>query len=516
MPTEFKVIERTAGSVKLSWLAPPFTGDNLTFIININNSFNLTTLPEEIEMSDEEESTLNRLKLVEIKGLQAEQTYQVRVLAFNSIGYSQFSLPLQFITLEKRLSPEAIPEVSKAQFDDSNKAICFHVDMKSPALPQGRLIEQLVLKLEISAVQDGFSVNKSSTDLSKRESQDSTLLINLGKLKPGRNCIPFADIASGSLRAHEAPESVNQQHIYDLQLLNRSRDGIHKFGVALKDPANPNQLGTNFLELKYFSKINISLCFANDSTVCTGEITVNDYNAESYYITLIAIGCSVVLILVILLITSLCCCFCCARKQQQASKASVPVDQKLAIKHFPAVTSTKSSQQHILSGAELCSHSSGSSTSSHTFAKHSNEKTLYYNSNPNKMMDMFDGAYTQPQNNTSSIATVESDVSSSGTSKSSTNHSPYTVMTTDNTANFASISSSSYTNMGKVASKPPTSSTTATTFMYNGSSNMYIKAYPQQRFMGASHESPESGYSTPVNNSGNTMTTKKLVYEVIV
>ncbi len=139
--------------------------------------------------------------------------------------------------------------------------------------------------------------------------------------------------------------------------------------------------------------------------------------------------------------------------------------------------------------------------------------------------------------NASSVATVESDISSSVSIENKTNsletsggktasassstsssrgHSPpaeVAVATTN--GYFSSMSSSSYTN---VTHKPPTQSGTVKpqpqTLVYSGSNNMYMKAYQQQtqQMQQHHHHSPESGYSTPVGN----LMSKKLVYEVIV
>jgi hypothetical protein len=139
-----------------------------------------------------------------------------------------------------------------------------------------------------------------------------------------------------------------------------------------------------------------------------------------------------------------------------------------------------------------------------------------------------------PQN-TSSIATVESDVSSSISiennnniiSKSVSNsktsdltHSPFALITDTHNK---SIASSSYSNVvssmsQKQSIKP--NGPTASTLIYTGSGNMYIKTYqPQQSAQSSQYfnqktildNNPESGYSTPSNHLS-----KKLVYEVIV
>ena len=139
------------------------------------------------------------------------------------------------------------------------------------------------------------------------------------------------------------------------------------------------------------------------------------------------------------------------------------------------------------------------------------------------------------EQNTSSIATVESDISSAGNgSKSSTNHSPNTATAADNSNHGqfgASMANSSYSTVANNNSRMQ-SRQNQSSFIYNGSN--YIKAMaPYQtatltqqmkqmhhQFVSAAsnQESAESGYSTPLantaGNAGGTM--KKLVYEVIV
>ena len=130
--------------------------------------------------------------------------------------------------------------------------------------------------------------------------------------------------------------------------------------------------------------------------------------------------------------------------------------------------------------------------------------------------------YAQNQQNSSSLATVESDVSSStslenktnsgqSTKQSSANHSPFTLHTESGVNSyFTGVSSSSYAQQNKGSlrhshqTKPPT-------IVYSGSNNIYVKAYQTSAQHLKSNTDNESGYSTPISNI-----TKKLVYEVIV
>jgi hypothetical protein len=163
--------------------------------------------------------------------------------------------------------------------------------------------------------------------------------------------------------------------------------------------------------------------------------------------------------------------------------------------------------------------------------------------------------YSQNAQNTSAIATIQSDVSSSTSLENrmsqekadDSQQNDNTDTSTTNNRCLSTLPSASYT---MITQKPPlkqqsmTSSPSQTvssatskpqTLIYSGSNNMYMKAYQQQQQQQhlhqgshsnimsknppiASHQSnihnhsPESGYSTPVSNILN----KKLVYEVIV
>lgn len=133
-------------------------------------------------------------------------------------------------------------------------------------------------------------------------------------------------------------------------------------------------------------------------------------------------------------------------------------------------------------------------------------------------------AYIQ---NASSLATVESDISSSVSienkpssingevTKMNGSNSPFSVINeaNNNQVNhngyFSPISSSTSSYSNKHSLKP-------TTIVYNSSQNMFIKVQNQKQSQQVAskqvpiikNDSPESGYSTPVN--------KRLVYEVIV
>lgn len=553
IPASLRIAERYANSMKLSWLAPPVTGENHTYVLNINGTFNLTMADLASDQS---------IKHVEIKGLQPEREYTFKIMALNSIGESGFSESVRARTTKTKLQAAHLPDLDLAQFNDIREAICFDLQPKLEKLD----LDGLVVKIDLNSAlfSEYFASNDNKTKLSSVKSDPKTYLISLNKLKFGQNCILFpqlVEIDNQRELLRGKPKSDLFSGSYDLLTLNSTHKTSNIYTLKSLNEASGQQqqhtkmgqLGKSFFEFKNTNRLNISICFMNDTQVCTEELTVNDYTSEfSMYITLIAVGCSAVLILVILLIASICCCYCCARRKQLRTellkkKTGVPLDQNLVIKNFPVLPkgydysdeSTKSSQQHILNGSnEICSHSSSSSASG---------QNQYYQTSSSKIIDMYDPNVMQNRyysqhgtQNTSSIATVESDISSSGNgSKSSTNHSPYTVMTDQNTPQYsqqqhqASMANSSYaamTNGNKMKQQQQQQSS----FIYNNGNANYIKAMaPYQtatltqqmkqmhhQFVNAAsnQESPESGYSTPVTNTnGNPNgTMKKLVYEVIV
>jgi len=526
-PQNLHATDILSNSIKLAWITPIFTGENNTFILNINRALNLTMHDLVIGYD-----THQTLKQVEIKGLQPDSVYDFKILSYNSIGSSQFSAPIRVTTSKTQFLATELPSLKLAQFNDIREAVCFDLDASSD-----NNLNNIIVKVDL------LTVNKT-TDSQR------TYLITLNKLKLGQNCILFPQLVEIDQQRQllkSRPQLSPVKPSYNLLTLNQTKHHniytLKTFSDEIKhNNIDVSTLGSDFFEFKQLSQLNISICYVNDTQVCTEATTVNDYTSQfSMYITLIAVGCSAVLVLVFLLIASICCCYCCARKQQsQALKSSgLPLDQNLVIKSFPTITghkqnnfdypsdeSTKSSQQNILNGStEVSSHSS-SSSGSHK----------YYNSTTgNKVIDMYDpniqsryiygsnGLHVVANNNATSISTAESDISSSGNgSKSSVTHSPYTVLT-DQNSNFTSVTASNYSK----ASASNGQQKQATTFVYNGTN--YIKAYQTQTMNqqfkqmhqqyvttnGSSQESPESGYSTPINVV-NSSTIKKLVYEVIV
>ena len=145
----------------------------------------------------------------------------------------------------------------------------------------------------------------------------------------------------------------------------------------------------------------------------------------------------------------------------------------------------KSSQQQILNGSGS-THSSGSSTFSRN-----NDKLFYQNNNPYNFAQHLTSV-ANAESDSASSTSLENKTASTSNGKSSTTNSPITV--------------EGDSQLYPYSAKPKT-------LLYNGTNSIYIKTYQQQ----LKNESPESGYSTPINTTNTTTTlSKKLVYEVIV
>jgi hypothetical protein len=81
VPSEFKIVEVTSNSIQLTWMAGANGGENATYVICINDIYNLTTLTEDEQANLNDNSATrdssaeniieieNRLKLIELRGI---------------------------------------------------------------------------------------------------------------------------------------------------------------------------------------------------------------------------------------------------------------------------------------------------------------------------------------------------------------------------------------------------------------------------------------------------------------
>ncbi|CAF0713218.1 unnamed protein product [Brachionus calyciflorus] len=491
-PTDFNVITTTSNGVILSWSAGSNGGDNSTFLITINNSLNLSTLIEE-DFTNEPDGDL-KYNQIEIRGLQSQQEYEFKLLAFNSYGQSEYTESIKANTLSTSLNSEQLPSILNAQFNELREAVCFELDQLVDKELKLINLRDLVVKIDVNSIEGNTTENENLT-------RTKSYLLNLSKLKFGQNCVPFSQLIEldWELRNSSTFQQFNQAQ--------RKTDNIFTIDSNLivndqytRSLSSKSEilLGRNFNEFKSLNSIDLQICYSNDSSVCSFKTRVKDYTADfSTYITLIAIGCSAVLIFFILLVAMLCCC-CCRKGINNKNKGTIrknDLNSKLVIKSFPIVTSHlstydlsdssyKSSQQQILNGSGS-THSSGSSTFSR------NNDKLFYQNAPSYNFAQHLTSVANTESDTASSTSLENKTASTSNGKSPSNNSPITV---------------EGDNQAYPYSKPKT-------LLYNGTNSIYIKTYQQQIMK---NESPESGYSTPINTTTSTTLNKKLVYEVIV
>jgi len=558
VPIDFKLLESSSNSVQLSWISGSNGGENSTYLLNVNQTVNLTTITDDFKAdSPDWESQLN---VVEIKGLQPMQSYEFKLLAYNSIGSSDYTETVYVKTKKPSLKPDKLPNIQNAQFNELREAICFDLEPNNEVLFKKYMTNQqlrdLIIKIDVDLNENkAEEENNSSSTIQTRSTNESsesdvkTYLISLNKLKYGQNCILYSQLVELDFQLRNMSSNIR---LLNQQLAAQKRRKVFQLNQNLspqyafnKQPQTVRySLVNNIYEFKKSFSVNISLCYMNDSSICAEKTPVYDYNADfSTYVTLIAIGCSAIFIFIVLLLASLCCC--CCRPQNKANKQN-DVNSKLVIKSFPILSAQqqsnnfdycegvlKSSHQNILIGMNGAhSSSSSSSSSSSNYNINSAESNKNYRNEASIIYEAH--KYVQ---NASSLGTVESDVSSSASienktvttsnGKSSSSHSPFTILNESNQINgyFSPVATSSFT-QGIVTSKPPLQQASKSNqgMLYNGSNNWYVKAPQQQTLQMKQTSKTNDVASSSSTTSSNTDSYtapilnlhKKLVYEVIV
>lgn len=435
-PIDFKVIETTATSVHLSWLSGSNGGENCSYVINVNQVYNLTTLVDHEEPSDDDDDhedelgEESRVKQIELKGLQPDQLYEFKIMAMNSLGSSEFTSPLVSTRTQKAtLLADKIPSIQNAQFNEMREAICFELEPTAEFILNqfmgSQQLKDLVVKIDVrvndellSAAQDLYRFNKTinlitdrnlfaSTTLASRQKATTeksalgatlgslfnvnpakrgekeheeepneekkmpssqmtrTFLISSSKLKFGQNCILYSDLIemdekirnlTKSTSANNKNMSARRKSVFSLmggsaQLLSTPSLSSSSASPQGDVDLSMDSLSRSFFDFKRLHKVNVTICYTNDSTICTQQINVTDYSTDfSTYVTFIAIGCSAILIFITLLIASLCCC-CCKRNEKASKKTAqqkTELSKKLVIKSFPIVNTTTKSKCPIL------------------------------------------------------------------------------------------------------------------------------------------------------------------------
>ena len=323
--------------MQLSWFSPEYTGDNVTYVLNINKTLNLTSFTD----STSETDSIDNIIIAELKGLQSDTEYEFRVLSLNSMGSSEFSHILRIKTLKTVLRAEHIPRIQVAKFSDIREAICFNLENSD--YDNLKLLRDLIVRIDIKPHKSFQSFHITNYTFNENSNLVKTILINVSKLKLGQNCIAYKQLIESNLNQQK-----NTTYLLD------SFNHYKKFFYTLVAPPprfkslqSVDTIGRNFLEFKRLNSINISVCYLNDSNICTEKIAIIDHSSEfSNYITLVAIGCSAVLIFIVLLISSLCCC-CCQRQnklEKKVAKISAS-NSKLNVKSFPVILTQQINHQ---------------------------------------------------------------------------------------------------------------------------------------------------------------------------
>jgi hypothetical protein len=359
--------------------------------------------------------------------LESLQNYEIKILAFNKIGSSDYNSDIIKVkTIEKRFLLDNQIKISNAKFKLKTKdEICF----------EARFIDNDNNKLS-------FKINF----LNNNNNMSNEVLIKDFQIINGFNCIDYSKYLS--------PTDDEQRVVV-----------VAYLPTAMKLFDLPNE-----------STIEISLCFSNDTSICTQEVIVADSIVDiSNYFTLIAIACSILFIFLILIFVSICCC--CLRKNQKND------DTKLVVKTIPTLSISYPQQQHKV---DFGDDSTKSTLSNSNFYLIGNTN-IHVSDDSNKFCK-----FNQP-----SVLTVESDVISSNSSSAISSAGENSVQSNNrNNGNMLS-DCSKHLSLSKQA------------LLYAPQTNIYSIKSQQQHIL--NNESAESGYSTPTNHFN-----KKLFYEVIV
>ena len=303
--------------MQLSWLSGSNGGENSTFIVTVNQTHNLTTFTE--DYTEDVQENEKRFNLIEIKGLQPHQSYEFKVFAHNLLGYSESTQIAKTKTLKATLKPDKLPVIQNAQFNEIREAICFDVEPSSEFLLKNyfsnQQLKDVVVKIDININDDLLNIGanktyslmnkkkqkketvatstfKSAVDEAQKpsESKTKTYMISLSKLKYGQNCILFSQLAeldwqirNSSIIRHQhllgQPSLSKKKRVYSLNpqpsSMPSSSSSSSSLISSLFSTSNLKSLpgpklaayDTNFYEFKRLHKVNISLCYTNDSSI---------------------------------------------------------------------------------------------------------------------------------------------------------------------------------------------------------------------------------------------------------
>ncbi len=315
-PNNFKPTDLTSTSVKLSWLAGSNGGDNATYIININRLYNLTTYVDVSSKNDPDpDSVENRLNLIEIRGLESDKVYEFKILAFNSLGSSEFGQLIRVTTPRTQLESTRLPKVLNAHFNEVHEAICFELSESFQRLPADDYMVKIDISLNdelVSAAQDLIKLNNRSSNgnsplfsqqrslslkqfqstldtLSNQQVKSKTYLVDLSS---AHNCILYSQLVNLDYQLRANTTISNKQFalkksaftpvVYNLHAImsNSASQSTASLPIvsSIYSKYNSNSrvesLVKNFFEFKKFHKVNVTLCYKNDSSICADKINV--------------------------------------------------------------------------------------------------------------------------------------------------------------------------------------------------------------------------------------------------
>jgi hypothetical protein len=317
-PSNFKVTDLSSTSVKLSWLAGSNGGENATFVININQEYNLTTYVDVVSESDPDpDSVESRLNLIEIRGLESDKNYEFKILAFNSLGFSEFSPLMRITTPRTQLEPYKLPKVLNAHFNEVHEAICFELSEPFQRLPADDFLVKIDVGLNdelVTAAQDLIRLNnrtngplfssgqqrslslkqfRSTLDsLSNQPIKTKSYLVDLSS---SHNCILYSQLVNLDYQLRANTTISNKQYaaskkssVYAPIVYNLHAIMSNSVVAAASAPlpimssiyskysasSKVENLVNNFFEFKKFHRVNVTLCYKNDSSICADKISV--------------------------------------------------------------------------------------------------------------------------------------------------------------------------------------------------------------------------------------------------
>ena len=237
-----------------------------------------------------------------------KKEYELKIMASNSLGSSEFSSPIRVLTQKSPLRVERLPMLSNAQFNEQRESICFdldkpfsssQIDYKSDHSTTAA-INDLLVRVEID-LDEALLANKTAESEEFRKisgsSRKTTYLVNLNRMKYGQNCVPYTQlIDADSQQRNESSSSLalasSSQHkrrhqsapfnvvTLDSTAMMNSADALrldnNNAPIAREAKfSNVDTFGYDFHEFIRLHRVNVSHCYANDSSICSQKIGVS-------------------------------------------------------------------------------------------------------------------------------------------------------------------------------------------------------------------------------------------------